>query len=420
MNSNADHSLMITPIFPDSGGNGLARRAAMFVNAMAKVGNVDVLVLPIFGSGRTGMSASAMHPSVRCFQVPATALPDSRFALLKMLPDPAERLSAFKSFGKPSVFGSISAGVLSASLAQTAQQAYRHVHVFRTYCAPLGLNIAHHLQKQQGAALIKTLDVDEDDASVYGAIADAKARNGMFLEGLWDQQEADAHEGLSRDVLAEFNAVFVSSQIERRRLISRHNAVSIVASNAVNAGLPINKMPSSGMLLFVGTMGYYPNQHAMDWFLCNCWPLLAKARGGLSVTIAGAGPTRVLQRYNRVPGIRALGWVDDIERYYRDASLFLAPLQIGGGTRLKLLEAATYGLPIVSTAKGAEGLNLSNHRDYWQADLPELFVQSIMHAISGKNERTRRAVNARRNVSLHHDLERVTNKVANAFHTLLK
>ncbi|MEO1748108.1 MAG: glycosyltransferase, partial [Pseudomonadota bacterium] len=367
---------MITPIWPDASGNGLARRADLFVSALAKVGPVDVLVLPIFRSGKVVSPMSPSSETVRYLEVAQTALPDSRFALLRMLADADDRLAAFISYGKPSVCGSISVAALPASLELVAGQAYRHVHVFRNYCAPLGLSIASRIELQQGKPVLKTLDVDEDDASVFRAVAAGKLRSRRLVDAQWNQQEAQSHEELSRSVLSDFNAVFVASRLEKRNLNMRYGVSAIELPNAVDIDLPINTNPSSGALLFVGTMGYYPNKHALDWFLRHCWPTLA-ATTDLSLEIVGSGPPADLRRYNNIPRIKAFGWVDDMKRHYRKAQLFIAPLQIGGGTRLKLLDAAAHGLPIVSTSKGAEGIGLRRGADFWKADTPFAFTTSV-------------------------------------------
>ncbi|MEO1747542.1 MAG: glycosyltransferase, partial [Pseudomonadota bacterium] len=132
-----------------------------------------------------------------------------------------------------------------------------------------------------------------------------------------------------------------------------------------------------------------------------------------------SGPPAVLRRYNNMPRIKAFGWVDDMKRHYRKAQLFIAPLQIGGGTRLKLLDAAAHGLPIVSTTKGAEGIGLRGGADFWKADTPFAFTRSVARALDVPSERMRRARNARCYVVRQHDLRQITERAADVFRKLL-
>lgn len=410
--------LMITPIWPDPSGNGLARRAHMFVSALKQVSNLDVLVLPIFHSGKQNQNAPQYNDRLRYLPVPQASLADSQLALIKMMNNPAEQLAAFRNYGKPSVFGAISAAVLPECLALINGEAYRHVHVFRTYCAPLGLEIANRLQEKSKAAVTKSLDVDEDDGSVFHEIALSKLRKGQGYSAFWDQLEARSHEHLSRNVMADFDTVFVSSDVEKARLHHKYGVASICAPNAITGTLSRQKSLARGPLLFVGTMGYYPNQDAMDWFLKSCWPVLSRAEQRTMVII-GAGPKAVLERYNRIAGVRALGWVDNIGQHYREAFLFIVPLRIAGGTRIKLLEAAAHGVPIVSTAKGAEGLGMREKRDFWQADSATAFVSAIRSATVSRGERDRRLSNARTYVSRAHSFHRVTGQVSEIVHQML-
>jgi len=136
-----------------------------------------------------------------------------------------------------------------------------------------------------------------------------------------------------------------------------------------------------GYLLFTGMMNYQPNIEAVHYFTTEILPLIQ--RQGLQVTfhIAGANPA---------PEVRSLasdnvfihGCVPDMRPYFYQASIVVVPLLHGGGTRLKILDAAACGKPIVSTSAGAEGIKFLDGRDILLADSASEFAQAIMRLSS--------------------------------------
>lgn len=118
--------------------------------------------------------------------------------------------------------------------------------------------------------------------------------------------------------------------------------------------------PDSGFkgqgLLAVGAFGWYPNVEGFLWFVDDVWPLIRKRTPGAVLRVAGSGITRSFRRKMERRGIEVHGDVPDILPFLQGARLLVVPLRIGGGTRIKIVEAWAAGLPVVSTAQGAEGL----------------------------------------------------------------
>jgi glycosyltransferase involved in cell wall biosynthesis len=114
-----------------------------------------------------------------------------------------------------------------------------------------------------------------------------------------------------------------------------------------------------------------------------------------------------------------LGFVRNLEDCYRTACVFVAPLRAGAGTRIKLLESASYGVPIVSTTIGAEGLGFLDGRDIWFADAPEAFAAAVRAALRSPDERRRRAEYARALVQERYDRDRVLEVLKAEFSRLL-
>lgn len=131
-------------------------------------------------------------------------------------------------------------------------------------------------------------------------------------------------------------------------------------------------------LVFTGAMDYLPNHDGMMWFIAHVWPKLRQTGLPFRLTIAGLNPRDELRSAAADPTIEITGGVDDIRPYYARADLYLCPIRLGGGTRLKLVEAMAMGKCCISTTIGAQGLDLRDGIHLAYADDPESFAASII------------------------------------------
>lgn len=136
------------------------------------------------------------------------------------------------------------------------------------------------------------------------------------------------------------------------------------------------------VLLFVGTMHYYPNIDAVRYFFAEIYPLIRQARPDVRVQIVGHRPPPEIQRLAELPGVEVTGSVPDVRAYYEQAAVFIVPLRLGGGTRLKIVEAMAMGLPVVSTSVGAEGLDVRSGENIFIADDPRSFADGVLRILS--------------------------------------
>jgi len=127
-------------------------------------------------------------------------------------------------------------------------------------------------------------------------------------------------------------------------------------------------------LVFTGKMDYRPNVDGMTWFHRQIWPLVQARHPESHLYVVGKGFHRALQPLVDDPTVTVTGLVPEILPYFGGADVYVAPLRMGSGTRLKLLEAMAAGLPIVSTTVGAEGLGVESGRESLLADTPEAFA----------------------------------------------
>ncbi|MCG5211966.1 glycosyltransferase family 4 protein [Streptosporangium soli] len=182
-------------------------------------------------------------------------------------------------------------------------------------------------------------------------------------------------------VLAEAAGVWVCSERDRELLLSlhgsRHADLVRVASNAIPAPAVLAAAGGIESVVFTGRLGYEPNSQAVRLLIEEIVPRLRRAHPGLPVVIAGARcPEWVLRAAGTTPGLRVIADPPDLSEVIR-RGVMVVPLRVGGGTRFKVLEAFALGAPVVSTAKGVEGLDLADGCHYLRAERPEEFVEAI-------------------------------------------
>lgn len=148
-------------------------------------------------------------------------------------------------------------------------------------------------------------------------------------------------------------------------------------------------------IVFVGSMDYHANIDGVISFCRAVWPRLRECRPDLVFTIVGRDPTPAVRDLASLSGIEVTGTVDDVRPYYHEALASVVPLKVGGGSRLKILEAMAAGVPVVSSTLGAEGLNVHNEKDILIADSDDSMIEAVVRIIED-NELRSQLVNAGR------------------------
>jgi polysaccharide biosynthesis protein PslH len=132
-----------------------------------------------------------------------------------------------------------------------------------------------------------------------------------------------------------------------------------------------------GSMVFTGSMDWMPNEDGIAWFVESILPKLRVAVPHATLTIVGRNPTAKVRALHAPDvGVTVTGSVPDVRPYLASAQLFIVPLRVGGGTRLKIYEGMTMGLPTVSTTIGAEGLPVVDGEHLLLADDPDTFARA--------------------------------------------
>ncbi|MBL4796374.1 MAG: glycosyltransferase [Oleispira sp.] len=159
---------------------------------------------------------------------------------------------------------------------------------------------------------------------------------------------------------------------------------------------PDNSNKLENTLVFLGGMGWYPNRLGIIWFLDSVFPLILKKNPKIKLQIIGNPEPLIIIPDTVNSNVERLGFVDDFVPYVQKATLMIVPLNVGSGTRLKVVEGLALGKCMVSTSKGAEGVGLTHGEDILFADTPEEFSAEVLEAVNSKEKVSLIEKNARK------------------------
>jgi polysaccharide biosynthesis protein PslH len=212
------------------------------------------------------------------------------------------------------------------------------------------------------------------------------------------------------------DVVLVTS--ERERLVLKgllpENVIEVVPN-----GVDIETFYAHGserevpnQVIFTGTMDYYPNIHGVLFFAQQCWPLIRAQVPTATWQIVGRNPPPEVHRLAELPGVTITGTVPDVRPYLAASTVAIVPLQIGSGTRLKILEALAMQKAVVSTSIGCEGLEIVPGKHLLVSDQAEAFAQDVIAFMHNSEMRTTFGTAGRALVEAEYSWERCGNRLS--------
>ena len=186
----------------------------------------------------------------------------------------------------------------------------------------------------------------------------------------------------------------------RRRLFHMKRFPNGVDASAFSSAAPDHHDPE--LISFIGRMDYYPNQEGMLRFCEQVWPLLKARRPSLKLVIVGAEPPPFIRALGELPGVEVSGSVPKVQPYVLKSCVNVAPLAIARGTQNKILEAMAMGVPVITSAIAAGGVDAEAESHLLVADTAAELTQAVLRIAENPDERRRLAVAGRQRVLSHH------------------
>ena len=200
------------------------------------------------------------------------------------------------------------------------------------------------------------------------------------------------------DALRRFDLVLAVSEADARTFERLYPGTLKAPVHVVQTGVdtayftPAADAAVRTHMVFTGSMDWLPNEDGMTYFCRDILPRIRPSEPEATLSIVGRAPTPAVKKLAEIAGVEVTGRVDDVRPYIAKGAVYIVPLRIGGGTRLKIFEAMSMAKAVVSTTVGAEGLPVTSGRDIDIADEPSRFAHAVVHLM--RDAETRRAMEA--------------------------
>lgn len=251
-----------------------------------------------------------------------------------------------------------------------------------------------------------------DAASVmftHNVEAEIFERHAARAKGIWRMVWAGQSRKMRRfegETLRRFNTLIAVSKRDAR-VLSEHYGLSRVEK--IDTGVDLEFFAATpadaaddpgsdrGTLVLTATMGWAANVEGINFLFDEVWPRLVAVRPRINAVIIGRDPPAALSSKIRERGLNVTltGFVDDIRPYVARSHIYVIPLWVGSGTRIKVFEAMAMGRPVISTSLGVEGLDVTDDEHFVRADNAAAFARGILCLMDDAALRLRLATAAR-------------------------
>ncbi len=373
--------LFFTPVLPGLTGQGTAIRAGVALELLAERYEVTLIHIDLWSGDRT---------------IADPFWPRKIAAATHLIPNPAPPDAAEQ--------------LVRRHLAGTTFDA---VYVFRLIAAPLALRVMALL----GTPPPSVLDLDDDECARTEKFLALRDAAGEAARAARERAELHRQRGFARLMILRFDLALlasnedlesISAQYPGRRFAQLPNVMRVPDA------LPVRPADRGG-LLFLGTLDYLPNEDAVLFFASSILPLLNESGRQIDLRIVGVKPPKSFDALVGRPGLTVVGPVRAVAPEYARARLMVVPLRAGSGTRIKILEAFRFGVPVVSTTIGAAGLDVQHGVHLLIADTPEEFTAACLRLIDADTLAATLAANAFAWLRANHSLDRARAVLHNIF-----
>jgi len=246
------------------------------------------------------------------------------------------------------------------------------------------LNMAFYLPKKKNCLYI--LDEHNIESDLNWQIFCREKLNKFKLFSFLEWGKIKIYE---RRIVPRFDYWLAISNEDKKKLIN----LGAKEKNTFVAPIAFKPRPlfkfnkDRPLILFVSSLDWWPNKDGFWWFYKNVFPLVkAKIKNINFVVIGKNAALEMRNLMNEDKNLKVIGYVKNLEPYFRKTNVFIVPLRSGSGIRIKILKALSHGLPVVATRKGAEGVVKRNGQGLILTDNPQNFARTIMELINNEKK----------------------------------
>ena len=207
--------------------------------------------------------------------------------------------------------------------------------------------------------------------------------------------------------------ILVVSDVEQKILEKEgyKNKVSVITNVHENMGCSLPFEEREG-LLFIGGFLHTPNEDAMLWFIERIFPKIEQAIKGITCTIVGSHPTDVV-RSLASSSVNVTGYIKDVIPFFENSRVFVSPLRYGAGVKGKIGQSLSFGLPVVTTSIGAEGMGLKDGKTMLLAEEEDKFAQKVIQLYHDRQLWQKLSVNGMESIKERFSPEVIGKSLAN-------
>ncbi|MFC1618358.1 glycosyltransferase family 4 protein [Candidatus Neomarinimicrobiota bacterium] len=236
--------------------------------------------------------------------------------------------------------------------------------------------------------------------------------NGFMQSWLWEYTEPR--------LCRNFNSIVTLTPEDKAYLLQHGVDVRIeVIAPPVNVH-DVTTIKKSAMVGFVGSFNREANQEALDEILHSIWPEIQQAQPGCQLRIAGKHlKGKFLSQIENDPQAEYDGFVEDIDSYIAECSVFLAPIRLGGGLKMKITHALACGTPVVTTSVGAEGIPITDQEGLFVEDDSRMMAKLVINLLSSPDKMKQLSATAMAAVKSKFSLESALGQYEELYRDLL-
>jgi len=270
-------------------------------------------------------------------------------------------------------------------------------------------NMAYYIPEKKLGSPILILDEHNVDEIVWRRFADRSPLPIRFFSIVNARRELRWRRQISKNVDIWLSVSEEDAEAVRKSLNVRE--VWVVPNGVDTSYFQRKRDPEGNIILFCGSLNIRMNEDAVRVFATKIFPKVRRRFSESEFWIVGSSPSQAVRELERRGNIKVFSDVDDVRPFYEKASVFVAPFSFGGGTKIKILEALSMEIPVVTTTRGVYGLDVEDNVHLLIEDDLEKFAGRVISILESPKEYEKIVSNGRRLAEEKYDWKKIVNSL---------